>query len=74
MDMNQLWESTCSCPSRSICRHILTAILYARSHLSGDDAEPETFGENGFENPEALLAWLQTHRPEYEPVLYLYSS
>ena len=34
-----------------------------------DDAEPETFGANGFENPEALLAWLQTHKPEYEPVL-----
>ncbi len=34
-----------------------------------DDAEPETFGANGFENPEALLTWLQTHKPEYEPVL-----
>ena len=26
-----LWESTCSCPSRSICRHIITAILFARA-------------------------------------------
>ena len=34
-----------------------------------DDAEPDTFGENGFENPQALLAWLQNHKPEYEPVL-----
>ncbi len=34
-----------------------------------DDAEPDTFGEDGFENPQALLAWLQTHKPEYEPVL-----
>jgi kanamycin kinase/aminoglycoside 3'-phosphotransferase-3 len=34
-----------------------------------EDAEPDTFGENGFENPEALLAWLETHKPEYEPVL-----
>ncbi len=34
-----------------------------------DDAEPDTFGENGFENPEALLVWLQTHKPQYEPVL-----
>ena len=34
-----------------------------------EDAEPDTFGENGFENPKALLDWLQTHKPEYEPVL-----
>lgn len=34
-----------------------------------DDAEPDTFGEDGFENPRALLAWLQSHKPEYEPVL-----
>ena len=34
-----------------------------------EDAEPDTFGENGFENPEALLDWLETHKPEYEPVL-----
>ena len=34
-----------------------------------EDAEPDTFGENGFENPEALLDWLQTHKPKYEPVL-----
>lgn len=34
-----------------------------------DDAEPDTFGENGFENPQALLAWLKSHKPEYEPVL-----
>ena len=33
-----LWESTCSCPSRSICRHVLTAILFAQSHL-GEDTE-----------------------------------
>ncbi len=34
-----------------------------------DDAEPDTFGEGGFENPQTLLAWLQSHKPEYEPVL-----
>ena len=36
-----LWESTCSCPSRSICRHVLTAILYAQAHLDEQDGEPE---------------------------------
>ncbi len=34
-----------------------------------EDAEPDTFGAGGFENPQALLAWLQSHKPEYEPVL-----
>ena len=34
-----------------------------------DDAEPDTFGENGFENPSALLKWLEENTPEYEPVL-----
>ena len=33
------------------------------------DAEPETFGESGFENPEQLLEWLESHRPSFEPVL-----
>lgn len=33
-----------------------------------DNVEPETFGENGFENPTALLKWLEEHRPTYEPV------
>ena len=34
-----------------------------------DLVEPETFGPNGFENPAALLTWLQENQPELEPVL-----
>ncbi|MBR3057377.1 MAG: aminoglycoside 3'-phosphotransferase [Clostridiales bacterium] len=34
-----------------------------------DDAEPETFGEGGFKDPEDLLSWLETHRPSCEKVL-----
>ena len=33
------------------------------------DAEPETYGPNGFENPTALLEWLENNRPDYKPVL-----
>lgn len=33
------------------------------------DAEPTTFGPDGFENPKALLEWLENNRPEREPVL-----
>ena len=32
-------------------------------------AEPETFGEGGFKDPEELLQWLFEHKPSYEPVL-----
>lgn len=31
-----------------------------------DNAEPETFGENGFESPDYLLKWLIANRPEEE--------
>ena len=32
-------------------------------------AEPDTFGESGFPSPAALLAWLEAHAPDAEPVL-----
>lgn len=31
-----------------------------------DDAEPETFSEDGFDSPEALVKWLLENRPEEE--------
>ena len=34
-----------------------------------ENAEPSTFGEGGFSSPEALLSWLERHRPGYEPAL-----
>ena len=34
-----------------------------------DDVEPETFGPGGFENPAALLKWLEENAPQEEPVL-----
>lgn len=39
-----LGESTCSCPSRSICRHIITAILWLKQGLieEGEKAEEVT--------------------------------
>ena len=33
------------------------------------DVEPETFGPGGFEDPAALLDWLETHRPPEDIVL-----
>ena len=34
-----LGESSCTCPSRSICRHILTAVLWLKRELAGKEAE-----------------------------------
>jgi len=34
-----------------------------------DNVEPETFGENGFADPQALLAWLEVNKPTEELVL-----
>lgn len=34
-----------------------------------DNVEPETFGDKGFRDPEALLEWLYANRPAEEPVL-----
>ena len=34
-----------------------------------DDAEPETYGPDGFKNPMELLEWLEVNRPHFEPVL-----
>ena len=36
-----LGESTCSCPSRSVCRHIVAAILYLRQGIMAEEAAGE---------------------------------
>ncbi len=37
-----LGESTCSCPSRSICRHIITAILWLKQERAGEGGTGES--------------------------------
>ncbi len=39
-----LGESTCTCPSRSMCRHIVTAILWLKKNLGAGDAGTEAAG------------------------------
>ena len=34
---NPLWESSCSCPSRTICRHLISAIIWLREQSSEDN-------------------------------------
>lgn len=49
-----LWESKCSCPSRSVCRHIIGAILWLKQNLSDNADEPEEDGEEIPKEPEHI--------------------
>ena len=70
--LRMLWNaSTESCPVDASLDHQLAAAEYnVRNGLVDlGNVEPETFGENGFRNPEALLDWLKSNRPEEDIVL-----
>ena len=41
MIKNPLWESSCSCPSRSVCRHLIAAMLWLKENSNSDTDEPE---------------------------------
>ena len=70
--LRMLWRIPATdCP---FGRSLEDSLLHAeKSVASGSfrpsDCEPETFGPGGFENPEALLAWLKSHRPPLDTVM-----
>ncbi len=67
-----LWSvDLAGCPRERTIEKLLEEAKYRveNSFVDISNTEPDTFGEGGFENPQALLAWLQNHKPEYEPVL-----
>ena len=70
--LKMLWSMDISdCPvDASLDRHLAAAEYNVRNGLvDTDDAEPETFGENGFKDPEDLLQWLKANRPKEDLVL-----
>jgi len=70
--LKMLWKvDVRECPrSRDLDAVLKEAREQVENHLVDlDNVEPETFGEGGFENPEQLLEWLESHRPSFEPVL-----
>ena len=70
--LKMLWSTDISgCPkSRDFDAELRAARYRVENNLVDiNDAEPDTFGENGFENPAALLKWLEENKPAYEPVL-----
>lgn len=46
----------------------LAEIRVANNQCSIEDAEPDTYGENGFQSPSDLLAWLKENKPIENPV------
>lgn len=56
--MKKFWETDISdCPVKNDLITMLknAEIRVEKSLVDVNDAEPETFGKNGFENPEALI-------------------
>lgn len=70
--LQELWRIDISdCPlDCSLDRKLEIARYRVNNHLVDlENVEPDTFGPDGFKDPEALLQWLITHRPEEESVL-----
>ena len=59
------------CPSdQSLSRKLdMAEYNIANGLVDLDNVEPDTFGENGFQNPAELLQWLRENKPDEELVL-----
>ncbi len=69
--LRMLWSvDTSKCPyNNSIDNRLRLAEIRVRSNLCNmEDAEPTTYGVNGFKNPEKLLQWLRENTPHEELV------
>lgn len=70
--LRMLWRVDVSdCPRKGTVDAALRQASYRVEHGLVDpaSAEPTTFGERGFQGPQALLKWLEEHRPSLDPVL-----
>lgn len=69
--LQKLWKvDISSCPfDWTLDRKLKAAQYYVENDLVDiENVEPDTFGPEGFENPQALLQWLYDHKPEEELV------
>ena len=69
--LKMLWQVDVSdCPYSANLDEKLRMAKYnvEQGLVDVDNVEPDTFGPNGFENPQALLDWLIANRPEEELV------
>jgi len=70
--LKMLWSvniTDCPCDNR-LNKRLRSAEYNVQNNLVDlENTEPETFGDNGFKNPEELLKWLKDHRPAEDTVL-----
>ena len=70
--MKSLWSVDVSCcpvdqsPKAKLER---ARAIVEKGAVNMELVDPETFGEKGFPSPAALLSWLESHAPDFEPVL-----
>ena len=67
-----LWQTdTSGCPRNRTLPCLLEEARYNidNGRVDMDNVDPETFGENGFRDPDDLLNWLVSHPIPSEPVL-----
>ena len=67
-----LWQvDTRNCPCRFSLddRLLLAEDNVHHGRCETDNVEPDTYGPEGFKDPEHLLRWLKDHRPPMDPVL-----
>ena len=70
--MRLLWQTdTAGCPRKRTLPQLLEEARYNidNGRVDLDNVDPETFGENGFRDPDDLLNWLVNHPIPSEPVL-----
>lgn len=71
--LKQMWSvDVKNCPRVNSLENKLALAEYFVNHnlVDVEDAEPSTFGPDGFENPKELLKWLKENQPKnFEPVL-----
>lgn len=67
-----LWQTDpTGCPRDFTLEVLLEEAAYRVENglVDLDNVEPDTFGEKGFRDPQALLQWLKENRPSSVPVL-----
>ena len=70
--LKMLWAvDITGCPRSRNTETELREARYRVEHglVNIDRAEPSTFGAGGFKDPEDLLRWLESHQPDWDPVL-----
>ena len=68
-----LWSvDVTNCTALSVTplkQRLKQARYIVENHLEETNVEPETYGPNGFKNPQELLEWLEANQPEEDIVM-----